>query len=182
MISPEVSLRYAKALFNMSSEVNLEKEHLLELDQLTELFKNPKVKQFISMPQIDLIEKYDFFDKLLSESLDKTMLSFVKLLIKKKQTRFLPVIRDAFCSLVYNKLGVLSVSVTTAIPLDKEILKNLKDKLEKKYHKIVIINEKQDPLLIGGARIIALNKMVDFTLKSRFLKLKNKLLTMKEVL
>lgn len=182
MSSAEVSLRYARALFNISSELHREKEHLDQLNQLTDLFKISKVKQFISMPQIDLLNKYVFLDKVLQDSLDATMLSFVKLLIKKKLTPLLPEIRDAFCSLVYNKLGLLSVSVTTAIPLDKEVLKKLKDKLEKTYKKNVIINEKHDPLILGGARIVALNKVIDFTLKSRFLKLKNKLLSMKEVL
>jgi len=67
---------------------------------------------------------------------------------------------------------MLRAHVKTVIPLEEEDRKNLKEKLEKKYNKEIILKEEIDKSIIGGVYVRVGDDVIDGTIKSKLNEMK----------
>ena len=74
------------------------------------------------------------------------------------------------------KNNTLLAKVKTAVPLLDSELKELKDNLEKKYNKKVIITAEVDKSVLGGVYVRIGNDVIDGTVKSKLDELKDLML------
>ena len=64
----------------------------------------------------------------------------------------------------------------SARPLDATSIQNLAGALSKQLGKTVTLKNEIDPSLMGGARVLVENRMVDFSLSGRLSELKKRML------
>jgi F-type H+-transporting ATPase subunit delta len=173
----KVSFRYSNALFLLNGTLAQQEKRVDDLKKLTTFLQDrPKLKQFFLSPQIHKEEKSNLLKKLFSDGLDKDLLRFLLLLLEKGRLKQLPDIVQQYHEIVKKNLGIQEVSLISAVPLENEAIKQLKEKLEKYYQKNVEILHKIDPQIIGGAILIVGYKMLDYSIKDRLANLKENLL------
>jgi F-type H+-transporting ATPase subunit delta len=76
-------------------------------------------------------------------------------------------IRAMFDELKREHEGVLEATVVSALPVTDEQVKPLLAALEKKFGRKVTAQVEVDPELIGGARIVVGDKVIDATVRGR---------------
>ena len=68
--------------------------------------------------------------------------------------------------------SILDVKVFSAMTLSLDQQARLESKLEKVFHKKIVMTLKVDPSLLGGLRIIAEHTVIDNTIKTRLAEMK----------
>lgn len=177
MITEGTANRYSRALYLSSTtpEVALDRSHTLE--SIAGILKNhPKIALFIGSPHIDKNRKIEALTAPLKGNLDPTLLKFLTTLIQRGRFSLLPEISRHYKTLINQKLDLLEARLSTPFPTEPKLLKQLKDELEKIFHKQITIKESIDPRLLGGGLLHIDNKLADFSLKGKLLRLKNHLL------
>lgn len=91
-------------------------------------------------------------------------------LIEHRQTRELDSIMRDVEQLRFDEHGILEVSATSATPLTAENKQAIKNLFEAEQ---LIIHEQQDKKLLGGVRVRALEKSVDFSVQARLQRLRS---------
>tara|TARA_B100001540_G_C15495579_1_gene501187 strand:+ start:121 stop:678 length:558 start_codon:yes stop_codon:yes gene_type:complete len=166
--------RYASALYDLSSDLNVIDKVLSDLLALNELIQNSKdLKLLIKSPLISSVEKLKILNKLIEKNSSNNLtLNFLKVIEKNKRFINLPLIINKFQKINSEKRGDVIADITSAIELSNEqknelqtnLQKTLGDKLSLNY----IINKK----IIGGLIVKVGSKMIDSSLSSKINKIK----------
>ena len=98
-------------------------------------------------------------DKLLTGDL-------LKILCEKREFYKLPAICDSFSTYYDEAVGRLRVSAVTAVPMTPEQTEALREKLERKTGKTVVIDNIIDPRVIGGVKLRYAGVQLDGTLRA----------------
>jgi F-type H+-transporting ATPase subunit delta len=77
-----------------------------------------------------------------------------------------------FSALAHDKLGIIDVDVTAPYPLSPEQLSTLSEGIRMSLKKNPAVSVKLDDSLIGGVRVIAGNRMTDYSIKQKIFRLK----------
>ena len=173
----KVSFRYSNALFLLNGSNAQQEKRVDDLQEVvTFLQKQPNFEKLLLSPRIRKEEKGKLLKKIFSDKLDPDLLSFLLVLLEKGRLKNLPEIVEQYHEIVKRNLGIQEVRFISAVPLESEAKKQLQEKLEKYYQKNVEILDKIDPQIIGGAILIAGNKMLDYSIRDRIANLKENLL------
>lgn len=169
----EFADRYAQALFHLPGSENdlVQREALLSA--LVELWKkNPQLQRLLSHPHVSFETKKNCLLKCIP---DAYLLHLCLLLVKRGKIGYLPLIAQKFHLLVLEQRGIMEATVVSRTPLDAPVKTDLQSRLEKRYQKKCTLEEKIDPNLLGGAILVIRNTLLDYSLKGRLNKMKNKL-------
>jgi F-type H+-transporting ATPase subunit delta len=99
-------------------------------------------------------------------------MSFVELITKNKRENMLVEIAAAFISLLKKQNGIVPVTVTSAVKLEKETLKTLLDSIQKYVDGDFEVTEEVDPSLIGGFVVRMDDKQIDASISSQLNRMK----------
>ena len=83
-------------------------------------------------------------------ALSKVMTSFLMLLFDKGRINFLRDIAAYYKDLADELKGIVKASITSATQLSSEAVEKIRDALSKRVGKTVVLKVEQDPSLIGG--------------------------------
>lgn len=172
-----VSRRYAKALILIGQEDGQAEAYNDELAAMVGLFDSQE--GFEAALVNPLIKKGDR-KQLLEAVIDSTqvtdiMKSFLTLLFDKGRIGFLRDIASYYRDMADELNGVVKASVTSATELSDDAVNKIKESLSKKTGKTVVLNVEQDPSLIGGV----VTKIGDLVLDGS---VKTQLINMRETL
>jgi len=103
----------------------------------------------------------------LGERLDGKGRNFVQVLVQNRRLELAPHILSLFEDLRREHEGTVEAKVVSALPITDDQLKPLVAALEAKYGKKVSAQVEVDPELIGGARIVIGDKVIDATVRGR---------------
>jgi len=174
-VEREVAHRYAKALLNLATSKEQQGKRLGDLEEFLELLtKVPELKKFLLNPQINNEVKKAILEK--SLKMEEELSNFILVLLKNKKFKNLVQIVREYHRMVAETYGVVEVKLISADPVSEEIKQKLKERIEASYNHKVVINERIDPSIIGGAMVIVGNRLLDFSLKRRLADLKQHLL------
>ena len=81
--------RYARALFKISEESNTLEEDLKQVIFLRNNLDDEDVQVFITHPTISNVEKYKLFDKAFSNKLNKHIMGFLYLMVKRNREPYI---------------------------------------------------------------------------------------------
>ena len=166
----EAFYRYAKALFQIN--------YTQELDALVtgcvHLMQNsPLFAAYLYNPQVSLPSKRNVLHTCVQNPL---LVQFLMLLIKRKRLKDLPKIAEHYHKMLLEEQGLMEGKLVTAVPLDADIIQQLKSRLETAYGKAFSLQTTVDSQLISGAILHVGNTFLDYSLKGRLAALKNTLL------
>jgi len=171
-----IAKRYAEAFLNYAREtVGLEKA-VAELKDLKIIFgTNPDFREFLEDLGVLVSDKYQVIDNVLKDFSEET-LQFIKLLIDKGRIKQLSQILD-YIRINYSREEAHDALLKTTYPLDLELIKVIKERLENKLNKKLSLHIELDPDLLGGIQITVGNTVIDGSVRRRIDELKERLMT-----
>lgn len=171
-----IANRYAEALFQIGEEEKLTDMLYQELSEIVNLIKvNQDLFSILKSPVISKKEKISLIDNIFEDKININIKNFLKILIEQDRISFISDISDSYKELLNEKNNILEGFVISAIPMKKEEIKELEEKLSEKYNKNVTLENKVDKSILGGILVRLGNEEIDGTVKTRLDKMKEQL-------
>ena len=172
MRSTKSAIRYAKAILELSSETNAVDQVASDMERIVEAGNDTGDFQvFLNSPVIKTDKKISILKVLFPEFTELTT-SFIELITKNKREYLLTEIASAFVSLLKKQNGIVPISVTSAVKLEKQTLNQILEKLKSHVDGSFEVTEEVDPSLIGGFVVRMEDKQIDASIASQLNRMK----------
>lgn len=164
---------YAEALFELSLENDCLESVYEEFLSVTQIFKeNPDFVKFLNLPTVEWDEKEKILSKVFGNKLSEVMFNFLNVTAQKGRVKGLSLIFSEFKALYNDRMNILEVTATTAIPLTDSLREKLADKLSAVSGKKIVLKERVDSKIIGGIVLSYNNTEIHASVRDKFEKLK----------
>lgn len=151
MITGSIARRYAKALLAIGIDEKSYEKIGEELQSFAGLLKHKELRDTLENPSYPLSKRKAVVEQLLGQlKPSKTVQSFLLLLTERNRISALPGIAREYQNMVDEHVGRVRASVTSASELKSGDVGRLKQALEQKTGKDVILEQNMDPELIAG--------------------------------
>jgi F-type H+-transporting ATPase subunit delta len=172
-----IARRYAKALLLIGKEDGQTENYRKELESVATLMASEKLlANTISNPLYNAGERRKVLDKIIQKlGLTKAMTSFLLLLFDKGRIGFIASINDFYQQLADELKGVARASLVSANELTNETIEKIRSALSNKTGKEIVLEVKQDPGLIGGIITRIGDLILDGSIKTQLLNMKESL-------
>lgn len=169
MADSRVASRYVKSLLDLAVEQGVLEEVHKDMTAFADLCKNNRsFTIMLKSPVIRHEKKRDILDKIFKGKVNKLTLAIMEILTRKNREPLLLPISKEFHNAYNEYKGISKATVTTTVPMDKEIraaiekiVKTLSDK------KSVEIEERVDASLVGGFILNVGDRRIDASIKSK---------------
>ncbi len=167
---------YAQAIFNIARAEDIVDQTEDELRQLKdEITNNLELKKNLTDPSIENYEKIKVMLEILGDDGSKAIKSFAAMMVILDAIDSFEQTYKDFVELANQLKRQVSIEVISVIELDKEILNEIKENVDKKTGLDVRIKNVLDKNIIGGIVIKIGDKVIDLSIKDKLEDLKNKL-------
>lgn len=167
---------YAQAVFNIARAENMVDQVEDELGQLKdEITSNLELKKNLTDPSIENYEKIKVMLEILGDDGSKAIKSFAAMMVILDAIDSFEQTYKDFVELANQLKRQVSIEVISVIELDKKILNEIKENVDKKTGLDVRIKNVLDKNIIGGLVIKIGDKVIDLSIKDKLEDLKNKL-------
>ena len=168
MLKGPVARRYAEAVFEIGAQQETIDRWHDDLGTLAEYLGNRRLAFILKEPKIPYARKEAIMRDLLSGKVQPEALNLALLLVERGLAELAPTIRDAFETLYNDYRGQAHAQITTAIPLDDTLRAQITAELSQLTGKRILLQEKVDPSILGGAIARVGDTLIDGSLKRRF--------------
>ena len=163
----EIASVYARSLFEVAKEQDKLDKVRDEIGEFADaLNQSRELQVFLFSPYFSTREKADGLDKAISGA-DDTTLNFLRLLIEKHRMPVLFRVRAEFDQLWEEENKLLPVTVTSAVELPKETIKQIGDRIAEQTDRKVDLQSKVDPDILGGIVVRVGNSVLDASIRNR---------------
>jgi len=172
-----VSRRYAKALILIGQEDGQAEQYNAELESIVELFDTQEgFETALINPLFNKNDRKRVLEAVLAATdLSAIMKSFLILLFDKGRIGFLREIASYYKDLADELKGVVKASIVSATQLSSEAVEKIKESLSKKTGKTIVLNVAQDPSLIGGVVTKIGDLVMDGSVKTQLMNMRETL-------
>ncbi len=168
-------LSCGKALFELASEEGVDEEISSELDVILKIFGNcPEVIDLLDTPALTISEKLSVIDDAFSD-FNVYVKNFLKILCEEHSVYLFAKCVSCFNEQRDISKRILRADIVTAKAVSDTQLKAISKRLSKKTGKQVVLTNKIDPELIGGALLRYSGVQIDGSIKSRLEELRRSL-------
>lgn len=168
MANETVARRYALAVFELAREADAVPAVGKDLRMLGDaVYDDDATKNFFLAPIIDRKEKERVLSAAFSGKVHEVALHTLLLLVRKRRESLLSEIVRQYAALEQQARGAEPLLITSAHRLSSEELRTLVGQLEKIYAKKFDVEQKIDPSLIGGVRIMMGDRRIDGSVEGR---------------
>lgn len=172
-----IATTYGSALFQAASEVGKEDLILEEAEQVLEVFKQePAFYDFFNYPGISAEEKKKVFKNVFEGRISRELLNLLYILIDKGRTYYFPKIIKAFKEFVNREEGIAVGTIYSVQPLKPEQLAKFEEQTSALLKENTKLENKLDPKLIGGVKILIDGRIIDASIRKRFEDLGSKII------
>jgi F-type H+-transporting ATPase subunit delta len=171
----ELKDRYAGALFELSVETGMLKQHIEQAGLIQSALKRDPVEPFLVHPHIPDEAKRALLQSLFNGRISDELMGFLHLAIARSREALILPSLEAYIDKGNRHLGKTSAHVVSAAPLSEKQRLALYGMLSKKLDKQVEILHTVDPALIGGFYIHVEGRLIDRTLRTQLRNLKERL-------
>jgi len=162
-----VARPYAEAAFKIASEQQALPVWGEMLKLSAAIMNDPAMQSAIDNPRLGAPEKESLFLSVAGDKLNPIGRSFIKTLVEADRITLLPQIETMFSDLRNAAEGVAEAHIVSALALDDAQVAELKAALEKRFGKKIEATVSVDPSLIGGARIVVGDQVVDGSISGK---------------
>jgi F-type H+-transporting ATPase subunit delta len=176
MNESQISVRYAKALFQSASEQDLLDQVFKDMEELTSTCKLEDFQYMLEVPTLQPSQKIKLLASIFEKHFSKISLSMINLVVKNKRESFLPGIARNFKGLYRKEKGICTASLVTAQQVDESALDGIRKLIKKAYDSEVEMTTSVDGDVIGGFILTIEDMRYDASVASNLKKLKKQLL------
>jgi ATP synthase F1 delta subunit len=168
----EIAEVYSRALFDVAKEQDVLDDVHDQLGQFVEeLDGNRDLQVFFFSPYFSSQEKKDGIGKAISGA-DDNFVRFLELLAERHRMPAIFRIRRDFDALYAEERKLLPVTITSAIELEKDLVKDIRKKIEEQTDRKVDLTTKVDPNVLGGLVLRVGNLVMDGSIRARLERLR----------
>ena len=173
MHEKKISSRYAKAIYGLAKESNLQDTVLSDFTLILKTIADSKeLSNMVESPVVSSLKKYDIFKEIFEDSISTTTYNFVKLLTEKSRENLLDDIAYQY-ELIYNEANNrLPVIIYSAVELDEDSKSQIVSKLTEWTKKTILSEYKVDPSIKGGLKIKISDWVFDASVQNQLNKLR----------
>ena len=176
MRDTSVAQRYAKALLLLSERRGSTAQVLADLKGMWEAVRpGTPVGRLLETPQVLLADKRRVIQQALEGRVDRTVVVFLDLLLRKKRLRELETIVTEYESLVERLQGVKRAEVVSAVPLTDSEFERIHREIERLTHSKVKLVRKLEPGVTGGALVRVEGYVIDRTVHTLLERMRERL-------
>jgi F-type H+-transporting ATPase subunit delta len=163
---------YASALLDLAQEKGeLERVHEEVIWLAKVLDEDPTFRAFIESPKIEKQAKAEVLESSLRGKLADSLVNAIQILIRKGRQLSIRDVLTAFRRLHDERIGLVHVTATTAVPLSDSSLGTLVTALKGRLKKQVDLRNKVDPAILGGLIVRFDGMVADGSLQSALRKI-----------
>lgn len=170
-----VARRYAEGAFQLAVEENSVDAWREEIAKLDELLQDEVLVAAFKNPAVTMPRRMELARRLAPE-LRLQSLNFMRLLIEHHRTPLISAIRQEFERLADEAAGIVHARLTTAITLDADERRRYQQALARKLGHDVRVTYNTDDGLVGGATIQVGDHLVDGSIRTQLLRMRQRLL------
>jgi F-type H+-transporting ATPase subunit delta len=165
----KISIRYARALYALAKEQNIQHTVFEELHLLAKSFFHfPKLHDALSNPMHTAADK----EKLLitaagGEQISPLLKQFFQFIIRKGREEFVLFMAMSYQDIYRKDENIVLGTITSAIPMEKEAVEKIKHEVLEKYSRKLSVHTELDESLIGGFVIQINNFKLDASVKNQ---------------
>lgn len=169
MVNVSVARRYARALLSVISETGSADELVAQLATFSSVIEgHAELREVFVNPAYSRAERDAIADEILKQmgNVQPVLVNLIHLLIERRRIADLTNISRLFREIVDAKAGRVRGRITTAVPVGEEALRRLEHTLELVTQHDVILEERVDPSVLGGAAAQVGSILYDGTLRN----------------
>jgi F-type H+-transporting ATPase subunit delta len=170
-----VTLRYSGALYGLAEKRGVLDSVARDVERLGRALAAPNVARVLDNPRIDMEEKRALLAPLI-DGMHVLTQNCVQLLLDKRRERVLAGLAPAFRRRALDERGAVQGFVESSRPLPPEEIERLSRAIGARLGKELLLENRIVPELIGGARVLAANRMVDMSVQGRLEGLRRKMM------
>jgi len=172
-----IARRYAKALLLIGKEDGNTETYREELAGFKEMIEKHQVlDQAINNPLYHAEGRKKVLESILAKmALSATMKSFLTLLFDKGRFAYLSSISDFYQKLADELKGIARASLVSATPLSSEAVEKIRKTLSTRTGKDIVLDVAEDPGLIGGVVTRIGDLVLDGSIKTQLLNMRESL-------
>jgi len=176
MNESQISVRYAKALFQSASELQLLDKVYEDMQMLSDTCKLDEFQNMLLLPSLQPSQKYKVVASILEMHLSEISLSMINLVITNKRELYLEGIARNFNDLYRKTKGIRTATLVTAQPVEESALESIRELIRKGYDMEVELTYKVEEDVIGGFILTIEDMQYDASVASHLRKIKKQLL------
>lgn len=177
MNESKISIRYAKALFQLGKEKNVLGTIVADMKLVGELCST--VKDFwlmVESPVIKTSQKRKAVKMVLADKVDVISLNFLDMVFENHREIFIKDMVRNFLDLCRKDKGIVSAKLTTAGQIDREDKTNLSEMLKKAFNSKIELEEVLDKDIIGGFILRVDDQELDASVSNKLSQIKRALI------
>ena len=175
MLKGATARRYATAIFEIAAEQGNVDRWRDDVRQIAEYFGNRRLLFVLREPKIPPQRKEAIVRDLLAAKIQPEALNAALLLVERGLADLAPAIATYFEKLYNDYRGQAVAQVTTAIPLDDDLRAQITGELRQITGKRILLEERVDPSILGGAIARVGDTLIDGSLRRRFILLRQQI-------
>ena len=172
-----IARRYAKALLLIGKEDGQAETYREELEGLCQLIAGePDLGKAINNPLYNAADRRQVLEAVIQKlNLSKVMQSFLFLLFEKGRFGFLESVNDFYQKLADELKGIARASLVSATALGDDTVDKIRAALSQRTGKDIILDVQQDPELIGGIVTKIGDLVLDGSIKTQLVNMRESL-------
>ena len=172
-----ISVRYAKALFELALEKGVVAEVYTDVQSIVVQFKEVATLQAVlDSPIIKQTQKRELLERGFAKSVHPLTMKFLLLLVENQREALMKYILIDFEDLYKVHQGIKKVQMITAVAMSATFIKEIEAFISKELNSKVEFYAEVNPNLLVGFIIIVDGKMLDTSISNKLRLLKKSLL------
>ena len=163
----EIAQVYARSLFEVAKEQDKLDELREQLGEFSDALEGDhNLQVFFFSPYFSTKEKQEGLDRAL-DGADEVFVNFLKLLIENHRMPVIFRVRRGYDALWEEENKLLPVSVTSAVELDKDTVRQIGDRISEQTGRKVDLSATVEPDILGGIVVRVGNQVLDASIRNR---------------
>jgi F-type H+-transporting ATPase subunit delta len=175
MNDSKISVRYAKALYNLALEKNLLEQIKSDIELLNEACYIPEFNEFLNSPIIPISKKQLVFEGIFKGNVHKYVIDFLLIIAKSRREVFLKLITLDFLKFYRDLLGITEAELTTAVEISQQSKTQIVEMLKGLLDTNIDIKHRIKPEIIGGFVLRIDDKQIDVSVRTQLQDFKKEL-------
>ncbi len=170
----KIAGRYAKSLLDLAVDQNNLEAVKSDIEGFNKAVENRDFLLMLKSPIINATKKEQIFKALFDGKFQPLTSAFITLILKKGRETVLPEIAKEFLVQYKERIGLTTIKLTTATPIDAANLAEIKSRLiaSKETAKDVEIITAVNPDIIGGFTLHIGDKLFDNSIANKLAQIK----------
>ncbi len=168
MLKGATARRYAQAVFEIAAESGNVDRWRQDVRTIADYLGNKRLLFVLSEPKIPAARKELMVRDLLADKVQPEALNLALLLVERGIAEIAPGISTEFERLYNDYRGQAPAEVTTAVALDDDLRAQIASQLQAITGKRILLRERVDPAILGGAIARVGDTLIDGSLRRRF--------------